>query len=80
MSRILKTPILSTQEEWEYAKLSALKPNEREILTLHYGLGNQEEHSFEQIGVMKGRSRARMQQIEKKAFVYLRQKLEHYIS
>jgi RNA polymerase sporulation-specific sigma factor len=61
-------------------ELSALKPNEREILTLHYGLGNQEEHSFEQIGVMKGRSRARMQQIEKKAFVYLRQKLEHYIS
>ena len=61
-------------------ELSALKPNEREILNLHYGLGNQEEHSFEQIGVMKGRSRARMQQIEKKAFVYLRQKLEHYIS
>ena len=46
--------------------ISSLKPNEREIIILHYGLCNHEEHSFEQIGAIKGRTRSRMQQIEKR--------------
>ena len=54
----------------------SLKPNEREIIILHYGLCNHEEHSFEQIGAIKGRTRSRMQQIEKKAFEHLRENLE----
>lgn len=57
----------------------SLKPNEREIIILHYGLCNHEEHSFEQIGAIKGRTRSRMQQIEKKAFEHLRKNLERFV-
>lgn len=66
-------------EEKLLKALSSLKPNEREIIILHYGLCNQEEHSFEQIGAIKGRSRARMQQIEKEAFKHLRENLERFV-
>ena len=81
------TDNLSVEDECEnniakeklWKALSSLKPNEREIIILHYGLCNQEEHSFEEIGVIKGRTRARMQQIEKKAFEYIRENLERFV-
>lgn len=59
--------------------ISSLKPNEREIIILYYGLCKHEEHSFEQIGAIKGRTRSRMQQIEKKAFEHLRENLERFV-
>ena len=54
------------------AAINTLKPNEQEVLILHYGLNNQEEHSFAEIGAIKGRTRSRMQQIEQNALKHLR--------
>lgn len=59
--------------------LFSLKANEREVLILHHGLFNEEEHSFEAIGAMKGRTRSRMQQIEKNAVEHLRENLERFV-
>ncbi len=78
---------LSVEDECEkkvakeklWKALSSLKPNEREIIILHYGLCNKEEHSFEQIGTIKGRTRSRMQQIEKNAVEHLRENLERFV-
>ncbi|MCR4790742.1 MAG: hypothetical protein K5839_06645, partial [Treponemataceae bacterium] len=78
---------LSVEDECEHTNakkkpwhaLSSLKPNEREIIILHYGLCNHEEHSFEQIGAIKGRTRSRMQQIEKNAVEHLRENLERFV-
>ena len=78
------TQNLSVEDECEnnikkerlWSAMAGLKPNEREIVVLHYGLQNQEEHSFSEIGAIKGKSRARMQQIEQKAFSRLRDNLE----
>ena len=53
--------------------LETLKPNEQEVLILHYGLNNQKAHTFEEIGAIKGRTRSRMQQIEQNALKHLRQ-------
>ncbi len=87
-SFLADTKNLSVEEECErnIAKdkildaISELSPNERDVIILHYGLCNREEHSFEAIGAIKGRTRARMQQIEKNAFKHLRENLEAYVS
>ncbi len=84
LSNLADTENLSVEEECEnnlqteklWSALNGLKPEEREVVILHYGLNNQEEHSFSEIGAIKGKTRSRMQQIEQKAFSHLRENLE----
>ncbi|MCR5725476.1 MAG: hypothetical protein K6G80_10365, partial [Treponema sp.] len=64
------------KKEKLWAALNTLNPNEQEVLILHYGLNNQEEHTFAEIGKIKGLTRSRMQQIEQKAFAHLRENLQ----
>lgn len=83
-SNLADTENLSVEEECEnnlqteklWSAINGLKPEEREVVILHYGLKNQEEHSFSEIGELKGKTRSRMQQIEQKAFSHLRENLE----
>ena len=83
-SNLADTENLSIEEECEnnlqterlWSALNGLKPEEREVVILHYGLKNQEEYSFSEIGELKGKTRSRMQQIEQKAFSHLRENLE----
>ena len=53
-----------------------LKPLERDVVSLHYGLNDKEPKSFTEIGEAKGYTKARMHQIEKKAFLTLQKSLE----
>ena len=84
LSNLADTENLSVEEECEnnfqterlWSAINGLKPAEREVVILHYGLNNQEEHSFSEIGALKGKTRSRMQQIEQKAFSHLREDLE----
>ncbi len=84
LSNLADTENLSVEEECEnnlqteklWSAINGLKPEEREVVILHYGLKNQEEHSFSEIGAIKGKTRSRMQQIEQKAFSHLREDLE----
>ena len=84
LSNLADTENLSIEEECEnnfqterlWSAINGLKPEEREVVILHYGLNNQEEHSFSEIGAIKGKTRSRMQQIEQKAFSHLRENLE----
>ena len=84
LSNLADTDNLSVEEECEnnlqteklWSAINGLKPAEREVVILHYGLNNQEEHSFAEIGALKGKTRSRMQQIEQKAFSHLRENLE----
>jgi RNA polymerase sigma factor (sigma-70 family) len=84
LSNLADTENLSVEEECEnnlqteklWSAINGLKPAEREVVILHYGLKNQEEHSFSEIGELKGKTRSRMQQIEQKAFSHLRENLE----
>ena len=84
LSNLADTENLSVEEECEnnlqteklWSAINGLKPEEREVVILHYGLNNQEEHSFSEIGAIKGKTRSRMQQIEQKAFSHLRENLE----
>ena len=84
LSNLADTENLSVEEECEnnlqteklWSAINGLRPEEREVVILHYGLKNQEEHSFSEIGALKGKTRSRMQQIEQKAFSHLREDLE----
>lgn len=84
LSNLADTENLSVEEECEnnlqteklWSAINGLKPEEREVVILHYGLKKQEEHSFSEIGAIKGKTRSRMQQIEQKAFSHLRENLE----
>ena len=81
VANLADTSNLSLDEECEnnikkeklMAAINTLKPNEQEVLILHYGLNNQKAHTFEEIGAIKGRTRSRMQQIEQNALKHLRQ-------
>jgi len=53
-----------------------LKPLERDVVSMHYGLNDKEPKSFTEIGEAKGYTKARMHQIEKKAFLNLQKSLE----
>lgn len=53
-----------------------LKPIERDVVSMHYGLNGKEPKSFTEIGESKGYTKARMHQIEKKAFLNLQKSLE----
>ena len=53
-----------------------LKPLERDVVSMHYGLNGKEPKSFTEIGESKGYTKARMHQIEKKAFLNLQKSLE----
>lgn len=53
-----------------------LKPLERDVVSMHYGLNGKEPKSFTEIGELKGYTKARMHQIEKKAFLNLQKSLE----
>ena len=84
LSNLADTENLSVEEECEnnlqteklWSAINGLKPEEREVVILHYGLKKQEEHSFSEIGELEGKTRSRMQQIEQKAFSHLRENLE----
>ena len=53
-----------------------LKPLEHDVVSMHYGLNGIEPKSFTEIGELKGYTKARMHQIEKKAFLNLQKSLE----
>ena len=53
-----------------------LKPIERDVVSMHYGLNGKEPKSFTEIGESKGYTKVRMHQIEKKAFLNLQKSLE----
>ncbi|KIX14507.1 sigma-70 family RNA polymerase sigma factor [Dethiosulfatarculus sandiegensis] len=52
--------------------LEGLDARERKILEMRFGLGNQDEHTLEQVGKVFALSRERVRQIEKKALQRLR--------
>ena len=52
--------------------MSSLSPREREVVSLRYGIGTDQEHSFEEIGRRFGVSRERIRQLEAKALTRLR--------
>jgi len=52
--------------------LNVLKPREREIMKLRYGIGGYEIHTLEEIGNAFNITRERVRQIEKKTLVKLR--------
>lgn len=57
------------------ALLSNLKPKERRVLELRFGIGSEGElKTFSEVGRTMGMSRERIRQIEKKALHYLRRK------
>jgi RNA polymerase nonessential primary-like sigma factor len=56
--------------------LSKLSPQQREILTLRFGLTDGHELSLAQIGDRMGISRERVRQIEQKALSLLRRQKE----
>jgi len=53
--------------------IGTLTPREQLILRLRYGLGNEEEHTLEQIGQTLGLSRERVRQLEARALKKLRE-------
>ena len=55
-----------------YEALKALKPREREVLTLRFGLEDQVPRTLEAVGENYGVTRERIRQIEAKAFRRLR--------
>ena len=54
--------------------LNTLKEREKKILILRYGLGADEAHTLEEVGVKFGITRERVRQIEKRALEKLREK------
>jgi RNA polymerase primary sigma factor len=52
--------------------LDALDPRERRILEMRFGLGDEDEHTLEEVGQVFNLSRERVRQIEKKALQRLR--------
>jgi RNA polymerase primary sigma factor len=50
-----------------------LDPRERRILELRFGLGNEDEHTLEEVGQVFKLSRERIRQIEQKALQRFRQ-------
>jgi len=52
--------------------LNALDPRERRILEMRFGLGDEDEHTLEEVGLVFNLSRERVRQIEKKALERLR--------
>ncbi|MFZ5587573.1 MAG: sigma-70 family RNA polymerase sigma factor [Thermodesulfobacteriota bacterium] len=54
------------------AALEALDPRERKILEMRFGLGEEDEHTLEEVGQVFNLSRERVRQIEKKALQRLR--------
>ena len=52
--------------------LESLDDRERRILEMRFGLGDEDEHTLEQVGQVFGLSRERVRQIEKKALQRLR--------
>jgi len=52
--------------------LESLDGRERRILQMRFGLGDEDEHTLEQVGQVFGLSRERVRQIEKKALQRLR--------
>ncbi|APV43667.1 RNA polymerase primary sigma factor [Dehalogenimonas formicexedens] len=64
--------------------LGTLKPREKEVIMLRFGLGNKREHTLEQIGIIFDLTRERIRQIEAKALRRLRhpsrsRKLANYL-
>jgi RNA polymerase primary sigma factor len=53
--------------------LESLDPRERRILELRFGLGNEDEHTLEEVGQVFKLSRERIRQIEQKALQRFRQ-------
>ncbi len=54
--------------------LEELKPKEREVISLHFGLEDGKELSFAKIGRKLNLSRERVRQLEKRALAHLRRK------
>ena len=52
--------------------LETLDARERRILEMRFGLGDEDEHTLEQVGQVFSLSRERVRQIEKKALQRLR--------
>ena len=60
--------------------VSCLKPKERRIVELRFGLNSEIEHSFEEIGELLNLSKERVREIEVKALKRLRNLIVSYIS
>ncbi len=54
--------------------LEELKPNEREVISLHFGLKDGKELSLSKIAKKLNLSRERVRQLEQRALVHLRRK------
>lgn len=54
----------------------SLRPNEREVIINHYGLFGTKEKTFSQIAEMRGRTKARVHQIEQGAILKLKERLK----
>lgn len=52
--------------------VDSLEPRKADVVRRHYGLGGCEPESFSQIAAREGLTKARMDQIEKEAFCFLR--------
>jgi RNA polymerase primary sigma factor len=69
----LENQVLSTIGREEITKmLDALKPREKEIVKLRYGIGGYDIHTLEEIGKTFNITRERVRQIEKKTLLKLR--------
>ncbi len=68
----LMTPDLTTQVE---RALATLSPKEKEILRLRFGIGEEGEHTLEEVGKRFAVTRERIRQIEAKALRKLRHPL-----
>ncbi len=60
------------QQELERVLSQVLTEREQHVLSLRYGLQNQEEHTLEHIGAVESVTRERIRQIERAAFEKLR--------
>lgn len=54
-----------------------LSQSERELIFMHYGFGDYEEHSFKEIGELWGISRSAVQQRHKKIIRKLQKELSY---
>lgn len=68
----IENMLQDTMKDWVVDLLGMLTDRERLVLKLRYGIGDNQERTLEEVGILLNVTRERIRQIESKAMIKLR--------